>query len=153
MNIKKTKIVCTLGPASDAQETMEQLIESGMNVARFNFSHGDHEEQLVRFNTLKAAREATKQNVGILLDTKGPEIRTHLMATDIVTLEKGKTVRISMEEVAGTEERFSVSYDQLINDVKVGGHILLDDGLVDLLVTEIDHENGDDIIIGDCKCK
>lgn len=143
MNIKKTKIVCTLGPASDAQETMEQLIESGMNVARFNFSHGDHEEQLVRFNTLKAAREATKQNVGILLDTKGPEIRTHLMATDSVTLEKGKTVRISMEEVAGTEERFSVSYDQLINDVKVGGHILLDDGLVDLLITEIDHENGD----------
>lgn len=143
MNIKKTKIVCTLGPATDNVDTMVQLIEAGMNVARFNFSHGDHSEQLERFNNLKEARERANRNVGILLDTKGPEIRTHLMAKDVVSLVKGNTVRISMEEVAGTEEKFSVSYSDLINDVKVGGHILLDDGLVDLLVTELDHENNE----------
>lgn len=143
MNIKKTKIVCTLGPATDNVDTMVQLIESGMNVARFNFSHGDHSEQLERFNNLKEARKRADRNVGILLDTKGPEIRTHLMATDVVQLNKGNTVRISMEEVAGTAEKFSVSYNELINDVVVGGHILLDDGLVDLLVTEIDHENNE----------
>lgn len=143
MNIKKTKIVCTLGPASDNVDTMVQLIEAGMNVARFNFSHGDHAEQLERFNKLKEARQKAQTNVGILLDTKGPEIRTHLMATDAVPLVKGNTVRISMEEVAGTQEKFSVSYSDLINDVEVGGHILLDDGLVDLLITELDHDNNE----------
>ncbi|XJS11748.1 pyruvate kinase [Aerococcaceae bacterium WGS1372] len=141
--MKKTKIVCTLGPATDNVDTMVQLIDAGMNVARFNFSHGDHTEQLERFNTLKEARKRAKGNVGMLLDTKGPEIRTHLMATDVVPLVKGNTVRISMEEVTGTEEKFSVTYSELINDVKVGGHILLDDGLVDLLVTEIDHDNNE----------
>lgn len=140
--MKKTKIVCTLGPASDTQEIMEELIHAGMNVARFNFSHGDHEEQLARFNKLKAAREATSQNVGILLDTKGPEIRTHLMEDNIVELLKGNTVKISMKEVLGTKEMFSVTYEGLINDVEIGGHILLDDGLIDLQITDIDKENG-----------
>lgn len=140
--MKKTKIVCTLGPASDTQEIMEELIHAGMNVARFNFSHGDHEEQLERFNKLKAAREATGQNIGILLDTKGPEIRTHLMQDNIVELLKGNTVKISMKEVLGTKEMFSVTYEGLIDDVEVGGHILLDDGLIDLQITDIDKENG-----------
>lgn len=140
--MKKTKIVCTLGPASDTQEIMEELIHAGMNVARFNFSHGDHEEQLARFNKLKAAREATGQNIGILLDTKGPEIRTHLMQDNIVELLKGNTVKISMKEVLGTKEMFSVTYEGLIDDVEIGGHILLDDGLIDLQITDIDKENG-----------
>lgn len=139
--MKKTKIVCTLGPATDSQETMEAIINAGMNVARFNFSHGDHEEQLERFNKLKAARENTSPNVAMLLDTKGPEIRTHLMKDNLVELIKGTTVKIAMDEVEGTSEKFSVSYEGLIDDVELGGHILLDDGLIDLLITDIDYDN------------
>ena len=108
--MKKTKIVCTLGPATDSQEMMEAIITAGMNVARFNFSHGDHEEQLVRFNTLKAARENTNPNVAMLLDTKGPEIRTHLIKDNNALLAKGNKVRIAMNEVEGDAEKFSVSY-------------------------------------------
>ncbi|WP_124057445.1 pyruvate kinase [Vaginisenegalia massiliensis] len=138
--MKKTKIVCTLGPASSNQEVMVKLIQSGMNVARFNFSHGSHEEHLQRFNTLKAARQEAGKLVAILLDTKGPEIRTHDMENDKIELEKGHEVRVAMREVLGTSERFSVSYPNLIHDVQVGKHILLDDGLVDLLVTGLDLE-------------
>ena len=141
MQVKKTKIVCTLGPATDSVEIMEELIRKGMNVARFNFSHGSHEEQKARMDKLKQARKNTNANVGILLDTKGPEIRTHLMATDQVELKKGSQVKISMNEVAGTSEMFSVTYRDLIHDVVVGGHILLDDGLLDLQITGIDHVN------------
>lgn len=142
--MKKTKIICTLGPATNTKEKMVELINAGMNVARFNFSHGSHEEHLERFNALKAAREETgKLNTAILLDTKGPEIRTNDMENNYVELVRGNTVRISMTEVLGNAERFSVSYPELINDVVPGNHILLDDGLVDLLVTEIDHANGE----------
>ena len=142
--MKKTKIICTLGPATNTQDKIEALINAGMNVARFNFSHGSHEEHLERFNALKAAREATgKLNTAILLDTKGPEIRTNDMENNGVELVRGNTIRISMTEVLGNAEKFSVTYADLINDVAPGNHILLDDGLVDLLVTEIDHENGE----------
>ena len=139
--MKKTKIICTMGPASNTAEQMAKLIEAGMNVARFNFSHGSHEEHLERFNNLKAARQATGKLCAILLDTKGPEIRTNDMQDNAIDLVKGATVRISMTEVLGTKDKFSVTYANLINDVEVGSHILLDDGLVDLLVTEIDHAN------------
>ena len=135
--MKKTKIICTMGPASNTAEQMAKLIEAGMNVARFNFSHGSHEEHLERFNNLKA----TGKLCAILLDTKGPEIRTNDMQDNAIDLVKGATVRISMTEVLGTKDKFSVTYANLINDVEVGSHILLDDGLVDLLVTEIDHAN------------
>ena len=140
--MKKTKIVCTLGPAVDSLDKLVALINAGMNVARFNFSHGNHEEQLERMNLLKEARELTGQNIGILLDTKGPEIRTHLMATPIVELHKGNSIKISMQEVEGTDDMFSVTYGNLIHDVSVGGHILLDDGLIDLLITGLDYEAG-----------
>lgn len=140
--MKKTKIVCTLGPAVDSLDKLVALINAGMNVARFNFSHGNHEEQLERMNLLKEARELTGQNIGILLDTKGPEIRTHLMATPIVELHKGNSIKISMQEVEGTDDMFSVTYGNLIHDVSVGGHILLDDGLIDLLITDLDYEAG-----------
>ncbi|MGO4936894.1 pyruvate kinase [Fundicoccus sp. Sow4_H7] len=142
--MKKTKIVCTLGPATDSKEMMVKLINAGMNVARFNFSHGDHEEHLNRFNNLKAAREeAGRPFTAIMLDTKGPEIRTHDMENNLVELVRGNEVRVSMNQVLGNSERFSVSYAELINDVEPGNHILLDDGLIDLLVTEIDHENNE----------
>lgn len=138
MNIKKTKIVCTLGPASDQLETMIELINQGMNVARFNFSHGNHEEQKKRMDTLKLARQKTNKSIGILLDTKGPEIRTHQMTDQMITLTKGNTIRIAMEEVVGTSEKFSVTYSGLFDDISVGDHILLDDGLIDLLVKDLD---------------
>lgn len=141
--MKKTKIVCTIGPASETIDTLVQLIEAGMNVARLNFSHGDHEEHLARIKNIREASRITGKMVGILLDTKGPEIRTHNMEDGIVSLVSGETVRISMTEVQGTKEKFSISYPGLIDDVVVGNHILLDDGLVDLEVTEIDKANGE----------
>lgn len=139
--MKKTKIVCTLGPASDTTEILTELINAGMNVARFNFSHGSHEEHLERFNKLKAAREETGKLVAILLDTKGPEIRTHEIENNQAELIQGTTVRIAMNEIMGNAEKFSVSYPELINDVELGTKILIDDGLIELTVTAIDHEN------------
>ena len=139
--MKKTKIVCTLGPASDTTEILTELINAGMNVARFNFSHGSHEEHLERFNKLKAAREETGKLVAILLDTKGPEIRTHEIENNQAELIQGTTVRIAMTEIMGNAEKFSVSYPELINDVELGTKILIDDGLIELNVTAIDHEN------------
>lgn len=139
--MKKTKIVCTIGPASETVEQLVQLIEAGMNVARLNFSHGDHEEHLQRINNIREASRLTGKMVAILLDTKGPEIRTHNMKDGVVSLITGETVRIAMNEVEGTKEKFSITYSGLIDDVVVGDHILLDDGLVDLEVTDIDKEN------------
>lgn len=136
--MKKTKIVCTIGPASESAEILEQLIEAGMNVARLNFSHGDHDEHLVRIKRIREISKKLGKPVGIMLDTKGPEIRTHKMADGIVNIAKGDLIRISMKEVLGTKEMFSVSYDNLINDVEVGMQILLDDGLVELQVKELD---------------
>lgn len=141
--MKKTKIVCTIGPASESLETLEKLIESGMNVARLNFSHGDHAEHLARIKNIRKASEKTGKMVGIMLDTKGPEIRTHTMKDGAITLTKGDTVRISMTEVEGTKDKFSVSYSDLINDVTPGSSILLDDGLIDLLVTDLEHDKGE----------
>ena len=145
--MKKTKIVCTIGPASESVETLVQLIEAGMNVCRLNFSHGDHDEHLARIKNIREASQITGKMVAILLDTKGPEIRTHNMKDGIVSLVSGETVRISMTEVEGTKEKFSISYEGLINDVVVGNHILLDDGLVDLEVTDIDTENGEIVTV------
>lgn len=141
--MKKTKIVCTIGPASESYETLVKLIESGMNVARLNFSHGDFEEHLGRIKNIRKASEETGKMVGIMLDTKGPEIRTHNMKDGKTTITKGDVVRVSMNEVEGTNERFSVTYSALINDVNPGSIILLDDGLISLQVTDIDHENED----------
>lgn len=141
---KNTKIVCTIGPASESVDTLVQLIEAGMNVARLNFSHGDHDEHLARINNIREASEKTGRRVAILLDTKGPEIRTNNMKDHKpVTLVKGSEVRVSMTEVEGDEKKFSITYTELINDVEKGSHILIDDGLVDLLVTDIDTANNE----------
>ena len=142
--MKKTKIVCTIGPASETVETLAQLMNSGMNVCRLNFSHGDFEEHGNRIKNIREASKLTGKRVAILLDTKGPEIRTHDMAGGSkITIVKGSTVRISMTQVEGTPEKFSVTYPELINDVTPGSHILLDDGLIDLEVTEIDKAAGE----------
>lgn len=136
--MKKTKIVCTIGPASESTEKLVELINAGMNVCRLNFSHGDFEEHGARIKNIREACEITGKRVAILLDTKGPEIRTHDMKEGQVDFQIGDVVRIAMTEVAGTREKFSVSYPELVNDVEIGTHILLDDGLIDLEVTDID---------------
>ena len=139
--MKKTKIVCTIGPASESVETLVKLINAGMNVARLNFSHGDFEEHGARIVNIREASKITGKMCAILLDTKGPEIRTNNMKDGIVSLIAGETVRISMTEVEGTKDKFSITYPELINDVVVGNHIVMDDDLIDLEVTEIDREN------------
>ena len=140
--IKKTKIVCTLGPASQSEEVLTQLVENGLNVCRFNFSHGSHEEHKERFDMAKKVREKLNKPVAILLDTKGPEIRTGNFDAPEVMLEEGNKFTITMEDVMGTKDICTVSYKGLANDVKPGDTILIDDGLVGLRVDEV---NGDDI--------
>ena len=140
--MRKTKIVCTIGPASESEEMLEKLMKAGMNVARLNFSHGSHEEHKARIDTRKVADRLGK-TIGILLDTKGPEIRTHDMKDGLIMLEKDKEVIVSMSQVEGTPEKFSVTYEDLINDVQVGSYILLDDGLVELQVKDIDKTKGE----------
>lgn len=138
--MKKTKIVCTIGPASEDPQILVQLIDAGMNVARLNFSHGNHEEHRERIKNIRAAAKKAGRNIGILLDTRGPEIRTHNMQDGSVELVEGTAVSISMKEVMGTAERFSVTYSGLIHDIDVGATILLDDGLIELEVVEIDYD-------------
>lgn len=141
--MQKTKIVCTIGPASESLETLQSLMKAGMNVARLNFSHGSHEEHSARIQNIRQAAKNTGNTVAILLDTKGPEIRTHEMENGSIELESGKDAVISMTQVLGTPEKFSITYEGLINDVQPGSSILLDDGLIGLLVTGIDREKGE----------
>ncbi|RIM50703.1 pyruvate kinase [Staphylococcus capitis] len=141
--MRKTKIVCTIGPASESEEMLEKLINAGMNVARLNFSHGSHEEHKARIDTIRKVAKRLDKTVALLLDTKGPEIRTHNMKDGVIELEKGKEVIVSMNEVEGTPEKFSVTYEDLINDVNEGSYILLDDGLVELQVKEINKDKGE----------
>lgn len=140
--MRKTKIVCTIGPASESPETLEKLIEAGMNVARLNFSHGSHEEHAGRIQLIREVAQKLNKSVGILLDTKGPEIRTHNMKNDELHLTAGQVIDISMTEVEGTETSFSVTYDRLIEDVEQNAIILLDDGLIQLRVLAKDMEKG-----------
>lgn len=137
MNSKKTKIVCTLGPASDKEEVLRELIINGLNVCRFNFSHGSHEEHKGRMDIVKKIREELDEPIAILLDTKGPEIRTGSFELPEVLLKEGKDFIITMKDVIGTEEICTVSYKGLANDVKSGDVILIDDGLVALRVKQV----------------
>ncbi|MFD1038104.1 pyruvate kinase [Virgibacillus byunsanensis] len=139
--MRKTKIVCTIGPASESIETLETLIESGMNVARLNFSHGDFKEHGERIKNIRSAANRAGKTVGILLDTKGPEIRTGSFENGEAELTEGSTVYVSMDNIEGNAERFSVTYQGLIDDVHEGSNILLDDGLIELEVLEVDRDN------------
>ena len=142
--MKKTKIVSTLGPASNTVEIISELIEAGANVFRFNFSHGDHSEQLARMNLVRDAMKITGKSVGILLDTKGAEIRTTVQGTENgkIAFAINDIVRISMdEELLGSKEKIAVTYPGLYDDAHVGGHILFDDGLIDMEIIEKDSAN------------
>nr|WP_294491532.1 pyruvate kinase [uncultured Mediterraneibacter sp.] len=135
--MKKTKVVCTMGPNTNNRELMKNLILNGMDVARFNFSHGDHEEQKGRMDMLKELREELHTNTAILLDTKGPEIRTgQLKDGKKVTLENGAVFTLTTKEVEGDQSRVSITYEGLPDDVEKGSTILIDDGLIGLKVTK-----------------
>ncbi len=145
--MKKTKIVCTLGPATDS--IIKELIETGMNVARFNFSHGTHEEHLQRVNTVKTIREELQKPVSLLLDTRGPEIRVKKFENDKVIIKADQTFTLTTEDITGNEERVSITYKNLPNDVTKGDTILIDDGLIELKVVHIsDTEIDCDVLNG-----
>ena len=136
--MRRTKIVCTIGPASESVEMLCKIIESGMNVARLNFSHGSHEEHGQRIRNIREAIKVTNKQVAIMLDTKGPEIRTGLLKEGKITLEAGKEITLTTEEISGDENRLSVNYSGLPQDVQPGNTILIDDGLVALEVLKIE---------------
>ncbi|PSL44075.1 pyruvate kinase [Salsuginibacillus halophilus] len=135
--MRKTKIVSTIGPASEDKAMLKELIGAGMNVARMNFSHGDHDEHAARIHSIREAAEEMNATVGILLDTKGPEIRTRDMEDGAVSLEEGQELTVTSEDVLGNAERIAVTYDKLAYDLQPGSKILLDDGLIELEVTSI----------------
>ncbi len=140
-NYKKTKIVCTIGPASESAETLKQLIDEGMNVCRLNFSHGSYDEHQARIDTIKKVRNEVKRPIAILLDTKGPEIRTGNFNKDEVTLNAGQKFTITMDDVVGDETKCTVSYKELVDDVNVNDRILIDDGLIELVVLSKDKKD------------
>ena len=135
--MRKTKIICTLGPSTDQEGVLRELVANGMNVARFNFSHGSHEEHLGRFEKLKSIREELGLPVAALLDTKGPEIRLRDFKNGTEMLEAGQTFTLTTREVEGTKEICSITYKDLPQDVHEGGTIMLDDGLIKLAIKSV----------------
>ena len=135
--MRKTKIICTLGPSTDQEGVLRELVANGMNVARFNFSHGSHEEHLGRFEKLKAIREELGKPVAALLDTKGPEIRLKDFKNGTEMLEAGQTFTLTTRDVEGTKEICSITYKDLPHDVHEGGTIMLDDGLIMLRIEKV----------------
>ena len=137
MTMRKTKIVCTLGPSSNKKEVFKKLVESGLNVARLNFSHGIHEEHKKTIDIVKEVREELSLPIAIILDTKGPEIRTGKFKESEYILNEGQRVIVTTEDILGDNNRFSVSYDGLPGDVIPGNTILIDDGLIELEVLQV----------------
>ena len=134
---RKTKIVCTLGPAVDNEEMIEKLIHAGMDGARFNFSHGTHVTHLEMLQKLKTVRERLGVPVATMLDTKGPEIRIRTFVDGSVSLTTGESFTLTTREVPGTKDMVSVTYDNLHSELSVGNLVLIDDGLIELVVKEI----------------
>ena len=135
--MRKTKIICTLGPSTDQEGVLRELVANGMNVARFNFSHGSHEEHMGRLQKLKALREELNQPVAALLDTKGPEIRLKDFKNGVEMLEAGQHFTLTTRDVEGTKEICAITYKDLPQDVRAGGVIMLDDGLVKLRILSV----------------
>ena len=135
--MRKTKIICTLGPSTDKDGVLRELVANGMNVARFNFSHGSHEEHKGRLDNLKAIRAELGKPVAALLDTKGPEIRLKEFKNGVEMLEAGQIFTLTTREVEGTKEICSITYKDLPQDVHEGGTIMLDDGLIKLRITNV----------------
>lgn len=141
--MRKTKIICTIGPASEGEEILSALMDAGMDVARFNFSHGNHAEQEERFKRLVRLRREKELPIATLLDTKGPEIRLGCFENGPIELKRGDSFTLTTEDMPGNEKRATVSYKQLPGDVREGGSILIDDGLIEL---KIEHVTETDIV-------
>ena len=141
---RRAKIVCTLGPSTDTPERARALVDEGMDVARLNFSHGDHAEQGRRFHEVRLAAEAAGRNIAVLADLQGPKIRLGRFANGPVDWRTGERVRITIEECEGTHDRVSTTYKHLADDVRPGDRLLVDDGNVALVAVEI--ENGTDVV-------
>ena len=139
--MRRTKIICTLGPAVDSEDMIRTLIRTGMDAARFNFSHGSHPEHLERLNMLKSVRDAMGRPVATILDTKGPEIRIRSFETKTITLEPGDPFTLTTEDVTGNQGLVSVTYPQLHEELQPGQEILIDDGLVAIRVERIEGTN------------
>ena len=135
--MRKTKIICTIGPASENEETLTKMCLAGMNVARLNFSHGSHEEHKAKIELIKSVREKLDLPIAIMLDTKGPEYRIGTFADGKIEVRNGSTFCFTTEDIEGDETRVSVSYKALIRDLKVGDRILVNNGLVIFEVTEL----------------
>ena len=135
--MRKTKIICTIGPASESEETLREMCLAGMHVARLNFSHGPHPEQLARIERIKKLREELDLPVAIMLDTKGPEYRIRTFEKGQVTLVEGQEFTFTTEEIVGDEHRVSVSYKNLMQDLEPGDMILLSNGMLSLRVNEV----------------
>lgn len=139
-SVKKTKIICSIGPASSAPEVMSQMVEVGMNVARINFSHATMEERATVVDSVHKVRAMTGKNVAILYDTKGPEFRSGMTETGEINLVEGKTIRMVKESVLGNEERFSVNHPQAIDNLDVGSVVLLENGLMKIQVISVEDD-------------
>lgn len=135
--MRKTKIVCTIGPSSEKYEVLKELVDKGMNVIRLNFSHGDFDEHGSRIDNVRKICEENGKNVGVMLDTKGPEIRTKKFHEKVTLVQGSEFTIYTMEDVIGDIEKCSVSYEDLHNDIEVGNRILIDDGLIGLEVKSI----------------
>lgn len=132
--MKKTKIICSIGPASNQVEIMEQMVLAGMNVARINFTHATTEERLQVLNSVEAVRAKTGRNVAVLWDTKGPEFRSGNFENDKVNLLPGKTIRIVKDNVLGNSERFTVNHPEALDSLEVGSFVLLENAKMKLEV-------------------
>ena len=139
--MRKTKIICTMGPATDNIEVLRAMARAGMNVARFNFSHGSHEEHKQRMDRVKAVREEYNLPIALLLDTKGPEIRTGDMQDGKIFLKKGEQIRLTPRTCLGTPSKISITYPDLYQDVQAGTSILIDDGLIELRVEQTQEQD------------
>ena len=138
--MKKTKIICSIGPASNQPDVMEQMVLAGMNVARINFSHATEEEKIQAVTSVNEVRNRTGINIGILYDTKGPEFRSGKTETGEINLVPGKEIRIVKEDVLGNEERFSVNHPQAIDNLEVGSVVLLENGLMKIVVKSVEED-------------
>ncbi|MBS5793914.1 MAG: pyruvate kinase [Clostridiales bacterium] len=141
--MRKTKIIATLGPVSNSPEMVKKLIETGMNAVRINFSHGSHESHGETINTVKKVREELGMPIPLILDTKGPEIRTKLLKEEPAKLEKGNKFTLTTDDIEGDSTKVSVTYEDFAKDLHVGATVLIDDGLIELKVLEI---NGNDVV-------
>lgn len=139
--MRKTKIICTLGPATDNEEVLKKLMQEGLDVARLNFSHGNYEDHKKRMDMVKKVRKEVGKHVAILLDTKGPEVRVKQFKDGKITLKEGQLFTLTSDEIEGSEEKVSITYNRLYEDLETGMKVLIDDGLIEMRVEKVEHSN------------